>query len=205
MFKKICLFIIIFLLFLIIKNNKNETKTLQNQIMINSPEKRILSINCEISLGLFKKILDGDMFIHNENFRIFLYYKSQKKIDIGCNSEYFWYWSKKEDENTLFYSKRSDMDLVLKECYSPSWMFSVFKNLEKIGQKYNLLKDEKILSTAQILSNNIIKYNIIQENITIIFKIKNASIENFNESVFIIPSNEFKNLNKMIPGNSSSK
>lgn len=200
MLKKICLFLIIFLLFFIIKNiTKEFNQPNQNQIKIYS-EKQILTINCSVSIGFIKKTLDGEMFLKDDKFRIFLYYNSDKKIDIGCNEEYFWYWSKKEEENTLFYSDKDNMDSVLKDGYSPSWMLSVFKNIENIGEKYNLNKNNKLLSTAEILPNNTIVYSIIEENIRIIFKVKNTLIKNFDESVFIMPNN-FKVLNKMIPNN----
>jgi hypothetical protein len=150
-------------------------------------------------LGLLKKTLEGTMFLEDDKFRILLYFASEKKIDVGCNKKYFWYWSKKEEEKTLFYSDVGDMDLVLKEYYSPTWMFNVFKNIDKIGEVYNLYKADKLLSTAKILPNNIIRFYIIEEKLTIIFKIKNASNKNFDESVFKMPN--YRILNKMTPGN----
>lgn len=199
MIKKICLFLIIFLLFCLIKNIKIETEIPKNQIIINSKNKEELSISCEVSLGFLKKTLEGTMFLEDDKFRILLYFASEKKIDVGCNKKYFWYWSKKEEEKTLFYSDVDDMDLVLKECYSPTWMLNVFKNIDKIGEVYNLCKDNKLISTAKILPNNIIKFYIIEEKLTIILKIKNASNKNFDESVFKMPN--YRILNKMTPGN----
>jgi hypothetical protein len=199
MIKKICLLSIIFLLFYLTKNTKNEIEIPKNQIIINSKDQEELSISCEVSLGFLKKTLDGTMFLEDDAFRILLYSYSEKKIDIGCNKKYFWYWSKKEEENTLFYSDVDDMDLVLKECYSPTWMLSVFKNIDKIGEVYSLNKANKLISTAKILPNNIIKFYIIEEKLTIMFKIKNASKKNFDESVFKMPN--YRILNKMTPGN----
>ena len=198
MIKKICLFLIIFFLFYLTNNIKKEIETSKNQILINSKDKKELTINCEISLGLFKKNLDGRMFLENNKFRIFLYIVSEKKIDVGCNEKYFWYWSKKEEENTLFYSDVSDMNLVMKDCYNPSWMLSVFKNIDKKGEVYSLHRGSKLISTATILPNNTIKFQFIEEKLTIVFKIKNAFIKDFDESIFKIP-NHYRVLNKMTP------
>jgi hypothetical protein len=209
MLKKICIFTSIFFILFLIKNtqylDKKDVISNPSNNLIDVSQKQMFFLDCELKFVIFKKTLDGVMFLKNENFRILLYDKKDKKIDVGCNEKYFWYWSKNEEKDTLFYSDRVDMDYVLEDSYRPSWMLDVFKNINKPGENFNLLKDNKILSKANILENNIIKFYLVKENITLLFKIKNAFNKNFDESVFDMPEDNYKILNKMLrPTKSSS-
>lgn len=200
MIKKIYIFISIIIIFLVYNklflNNQPDIKIQDN---IDFSSKKTLDLEVEVIKGFFKKTIGGLMFIDNNRYRVLLYDNNIKKIDIGCNEKYFWYWSEREAKNTLFYSENKDKDFVLKDEYNPSWMFGVFKNLEKKDQTINLIKNNKIISKAQILENNGIVYSLIEEGIKIKVIIKNVSNQNFDEDVFNIPFKEYYINNKMIP------
>lgn len=200
MIKKIYIFISIIFVFLACQklclDSESDIKIKKN---IDFSVKKALDLDVEIKKGIFKKNIFGLMFIENNNYRIFLYKENIKKIDIGCNEKYFWYWSAQESQDTLFYSENKNKDLVLKRAYNPSWMFNCFKNLDKKGQSFLLTLDSVVVSKATILDNNIIEYNLIEEGIIIKITIKNVLNQNFDKDVFLIPINKFKNHNKMIP------
>lgn len=198
MLKIFCFLLNFFLIFLLISSIKNkEINEKSSKLSVsNIYEKQAFLIECEIKKGIFQKKVDGKIFFKDNKFRLFLYKDLEKKIDVGCDDTYFWYWSYNEQKDTLFYSDYCYMDSVLKDCYQPSWMVRVFKNLNKVGDKYNLIKSNKVVCVATISKQEIL-YDFKENGLFITIKIKDA-FKNFDESVFKIP-NEFKIYNKMTP------
>lgn len=204
MIKKFYIFISIILFFLLFQNKFFLQKKEENtDVTIDFSNKRVLELDCEIKKSVFKKNLNGLMFIKNNKYRVLLFNNNLKKIDIGCNEDYFWYWSEREEKNTLFYSDIRHMDMVMKKAYKPSWMFNVFKKIDKKGESFNILDNNKIISKAVVLDKNIIEYSLLEEGIVIKIIIKNALNQNFDEGVFAIPFNEYFIKNKMIPNDAS--
>lgn len=196
MIKKFCCIFLFFILFFLLSSDRKNEKTDFKPIKIYNNTRFL--IECEIKKGFFSNKINGELYLKNKEFRLLLGHGSEKRIDVGRGYDYFWYWSYYEDNNTLFYSDLENMDLVLKNSYKPSWMLYVFNNINKLGEKYNLIENNEVISTAEILNNKII-FNFLKEKIIIFIEIKNAFNENYDESIFCIPKNKFKKFIKMIP------
>ena len=63
----------------------------------------------------------------NKNFRLIANSILGKETDIGSNSHFFWFWSKRMVPNALYYAKYEDLNKTrLRTPFNPSWMMESF-------------------------------------------------------------------------------
>lgn len=116
---------ILFLVFNV-KNNKN---TDFNRNSVDCDQKTI-TLDCEIRKSFLKTELKGLLYTYRDNFKFIIYKNSIKQVEAGRNENYFWYWSKDESPDRLFYSKKEHMVDVFKKSLNIVWLLETLQNKE---------------------------------------------------------------------------
>jgi hypothetical protein len=128
--KKITVILLLATAIIFLKNNKNKQSVDFDRNTIGIKEQETIVLDCEIKKGFLTLELQGFLYINKDNFKFNLYKNSKKQIEAGCNQTYFWYWSKEEAPEKLFYSKKEHMVDVFEKSFNIVWLLETLKNKE---------------------------------------------------------------------------
>lgn len=188
--KNYLLIIVIFINFIIIqknikfspKNNISENYEIVDLNFINQQNKRIDKIFCKINIkqGLFS----AQGFVAYEkpnNFRMIASSFLSKEIDIGSNSEYFWFWSNNLKPKALYYCKHKQLkNSNLKDIFYPEVLKS-FLGIDEI--KHQKIFDDNLKKIITFENNKITSHLLFKNNKLVI----SAKIKEFQkvENIFL--------------------
>ena len=130
-FKKITVILLLAAVMLFLKFNiKNKEHIDFNRNSIVTTEQETIILDCEIKKGFLSLTLQGFLYKYKDNFKFNLYKNSKKQIEAGANKTYFWYWSKEEAPEKIFYSKKEYMVDVFEKSFNIVWLLETLKNKE---------------------------------------------------------------------------
>lgn len=133
--------IVVFIKFNI--KNKENVNFDRNSIQITEQETIVL--DCEIKKGFLTLELQGFLYTNKDNFKFNLYKNLKKQVEAGANQTYFWYWSKDEAPEKLFYSKKEYMVDVFEKSFNIVWLLETLKN--KDFDKYDRENSDFYIAT----------------------------------------------------------
>jgi flavodoxin len=108
---------------------------------INNYNKDILNfqsnVSCTVQKGFLRTTLTGDVnYIKDKKFRLILKGR-QKEVDIGSNTDQYWFWSRQMNDCALYYASHQDRfeNTRLKPIFHPLWIVKVL-NIDEIADSY---------------------------------------------------------------------
>jgi hypothetical protein len=128
--KKITVILLLATAIIFLKNNKNKQYVEFDRSPIGIKEQETIVLDCEIRKGFLTLELQGFLYKYKDNFKFNLYRNSKKQVEAGANQTYFWYWSKDEAPEKLFYSKKEYMVDVFEKSFNIVWLLETLKNKE---------------------------------------------------------------------------
>ena len=129
--KKITVILLLAAVILFLKLNiKNEEHIDFNRNSIETTEQETIILDCEIKKGFLSLELQGFLYTNKDNFKFNLYKNLKKQVEAGANKTYFWYWSKEEAPDKLFYSKKEHISDVFEKSFNVIWLLETLKNKE---------------------------------------------------------------------------
>jgi hypothetical protein len=128
--KKISVILLLAVTTLWLTNTKNKEHIDFDRKSINDFEQETIVLDCEIKKGFLTLELKGFLYTNKDNFKFNLYKNLKKQVEAGANQTYFWYWSKDEAPEKLFYSKKEYMVDVFEKSFNIVWLLETLKNKE---------------------------------------------------------------------------
>ncbi len=129
--KKITVILTLAVITIFIKFNiKNKEYIDFDRKSIQITEQETIVLDCEIKKGFLTLELEGFLYTNKDNFKFNLYKNLKKQVEAGANQTYFWYWSRDEAPEKLFYSKKEHMVDVFEKSFNIIWLLETLKNKE---------------------------------------------------------------------------
>jgi hypothetical protein len=135
--KKIATILLLTLIILFLINTKNKEHIDFDRNPVDNFEQETIVLDCEIKKGFLSLNLQGFLYTNKDNFKFNLYKNLKKQVEAGANQDYFWYWSKEEAPNKLFYSKKEHMVDIFEKSFNVVWLLETLKN-----KKFSKYDDE---------------------------------------------------------------
>jgi hypothetical protein len=129
-FKKISVILLLAVTTLWLINTKNKEHIDFDRKSISNFEQETIVLDCEIKKGFLTLELQGFLYTNKDNFKFNLYKNLKKQVEVGANQTYFWYWSRDEAPEKLFYSKKEYMVDVFEKSFNIVWLLETLKNKE---------------------------------------------------------------------------
>jgi hypothetical protein len=127
---------------------KNELPAIVKQI--NSQSTAIRSLSCDslelkVWQGGHRYRLNGTLYYEKpQNFRMEISSIMGKEVDVGSNDTFFWYWSKRDQNNGLHFATHADLDRTrLKTPFNPMFLRSTLGIEELSAENCKIIESPK--------------------------------------------------------------